>query len=74
MVLSEHAKVRMQQRGIPRRVIDWLAAYGAVDYQRGSELYYFNQRSRRVRASAPERETSTRTRRKRPFQSVCDEK
>jgi hypothetical protein len=48
MVLSEHARIRMQQRGIPRRVVDWLAAYGAIDYQRGSELYYFNQRSRRA--------------------------
>jgi hypothetical protein len=48
MVLSKHALIRMQQRGIPRRVVDWLAAYGAVDYQHGSELYYFNQRSRRA--------------------------
>lgn len=48
MVLSEHARIRMQQRGIPRRVVDWLAAYGAIDHQRGSELYYFNQRSRRA--------------------------
>jgi hypothetical protein len=48
MVLSEHAKIRMQQRGIPRRVVDWLAAYGEVDHQRGSELFYFTQRARRA--------------------------
>jgi hypothetical protein len=28
--------------------LDWLAAYGEVDYQRGSQLYYFTQRSRRA--------------------------
>lgn len=48
MVLSRHARIRMQQRGIPRRVVDWLAAYGAVDYQGGSELYYFDRRARRA--------------------------
>jgi len=48
MVLSEHAKIRMQQRSLPRRVVDWLAAYGEVDYQPGSQLYYFNQRSRQA--------------------------
>jgi hypothetical protein len=50
MVLSKHARVRMQQRGIPRRVVDWLAAYGAVDYQGGSELYYFDRRARQALA------------------------
>lgn len=38
----------MQQRAIPLRVVDWLAAYGQVDHQRGSELFYFNKRSRRA--------------------------
>ncbi|MGD2127769.1 MAG: hypothetical protein PVJ33_05185 [Lysobacterales bacterium] len=47
MKLSQHARIRMQQRGIPRRVVDWLAAYGEVDHQRGSELFYFNRKSRR---------------------------
>ena len=48
MVLSEHAKIRMQQRGIPVQIVDWLAAYGQVDHQRGAELYYFNRHSRRA--------------------------
>lgn len=48
MKLSKHAKTRMQQRGIPRRVVDWLAAYGAVDHPRGAEVYYFDSRSRRA--------------------------
>ena len=48
MVLSDHAKIRMQQRGIPVQIVDWLAAYGQVNYQRGAELYYFNRQSRRA--------------------------
>jgi hypothetical protein len=48
MKLSQHAKTRMQQRGIPRRVIDWLAAYGEVDHQRGAELFYFTGRARKA--------------------------
>lgn len=46
MKLTRHARVRMQQRGIQKEVVDWLAAYGAVDYQRGSEVFYFNRRAR----------------------------
>jgi hypothetical protein len=47
MELSHHAQVRMQQRGFPRRVINWLSDYGQVDHQRGgSRLFYFNKRSR----------------------------
>lgn len=45
--LSQHARVRMQQRGIPTSVLEWLAAYGEIDHQSGAELYYFSQRSRR---------------------------
>lgn len=48
MKLSKHAKIRMQQRGIPRLAIDWLATYGEVDYQRGSQLFYFNRRARQA--------------------------
>jgi hypothetical protein len=48
MVLSEHARIRLQQRGLPRRVVDWLAAYGEVDHQPSSQLYWFTQRSRRA--------------------------
>jgi hypothetical protein len=38
----------MQQRGIPARVVDWLLAYGAIDYQHGAQLYYFNHRARQA--------------------------
>jgi len=46
--LTRHAQVRMQQRRIPPRVLDWLADYGEVNHQRGAELYYFSQRSRKA--------------------------
>jgi len=48
MKLSKHAKTRMQQRGIPRLVVDWLAAYGDIDHQRGAEVFYFTQRARKA--------------------------
>jgi hypothetical protein len=46
--LSQHARIRMQQRGIPQRVLEWLSAYGEIDHQRGAELYYFNRHSRQA--------------------------
>ena len=27
-------------------IIDWLAAYGAIDHQRGAEVFYFDRRAR----------------------------
>jgi hypothetical protein len=46
MKLSNHARIRMQQRGIRPIVIDWLVAYGERVHQRGAELFYFNKRGR----------------------------
>ena len=46
MKLSKHARTRMQQRGITTPVVDWLLAYGEVDYQHGAQMYYFNGKSR----------------------------
>ena len=48
MKLSNHARIRMQQRGIPRLIVDWLAAYGEIDHQRGAEVFYFNGKARRA--------------------------
>lgn len=48
MRLSQHARVRMQQRGISRRIVDWLAAYGETDHQRGAVLFYFTGRVRQA--------------------------
>jgi hypothetical protein len=47
MELTHHASVRMQQRGFPPFVIDWLFVYGQVDHMGGgSKLFYFNKHSR----------------------------
>ncbi len=42
-----HAQVRMQQRAIPRSVVDLLLAYGERAFAgRGSEIFYFGKRAR----------------------------
>ena len=48
---TTHAKVRMQQRGIPSRVVELLLDYGErVPAHRGAEIFYFGDRGRsRVR-------------------------
>jgi len=46
LFVSQHARIRMQQRGIPPKVLEWLSDYGEIDHQRGAELYYFSRRSR----------------------------
>jgi len=38
MRLTKHARKRMQQRGIPGLVVDWLLAYGEIDHQQGAEI------------------------------------
>ena len=54
--LSRHARVRMQQRGIPPSVISLLVAFGATAYDgRGSRIRYFDKRARnRVRTAIGE--------------------
>ena len=47
MVLSKHAAMRMQQRGLSPQVVNWLVMYGRVEHQRGgAKLYYFNKKRR----------------------------
>ena len=50
MRVSQHARKRMQQRGLPRHIVDWLAAYGEIDHQSGAEVFYFNRRARQALA------------------------
>ncbi len=46
--LSQHARVRMQQRGIPPRAVELLLEHGAVQHDhRGGRLLYFDKASRR---------------------------
>ena len=45
---SEHARVRMQQRGVPPLIVEWLLQYGAVAYDhRGCRIRFFNKESRK---------------------------
>lgn len=46
--MSRHAQVRQQQRAIPRLILDWLLAYGAVRRSHeGSQIRYFDRKARR---------------------------
>jgi len=45
--ISEHAKTRMQQRGISAEAVEWLLAYGETMHDHhGAEICYFTKRSR----------------------------
>ena len=45
--LTEHARTRLQQRGIPAPVLDCLLAYGRkVHDHRGGEIIFFDHQSR----------------------------
>ena len=45
---SEHARIRMQQRGVPPLIIEWLVQYGAtVHDHRGARIRYFDKESRK---------------------------
>ena len=47
MTLSHHAQQRMQQRGIPLKVVDYLLAYGRVSHDhRGGRVIWLDKRSR----------------------------
>lgn len=45
--LSNHARARLQQRGIPANVIETLLDFGREEYDhRGSRIVYFDRRTR----------------------------
>ena len=47
-VLTNHARSRMQQRGIPPLILDWLQIYGSSSHDhRGAEIRYFDPGARR---------------------------
>lgn len=49
--MSRHAGTRVQQRGIPPIVVEWLLEYGAREHDHhGAQIYFFDKRSRRVLA------------------------
>ena len=50
--LSQHARVRMQQRGIPPRALELLLEHGGVqhDHRGGRLLLFYSIADRRARA------------------------
>ncbi|MCC6145274.1 MAG: hypothetical protein DPW12_10510 [Rhodocyclaceae bacterium] len=48
LLLTEHARARMQQRAIPPAVVEALLAYGQGEHDhRGGTIHYFNKAARR---------------------------
>lgn len=49
--LTYHAQVRMQQRGIPPLIVQWLLEFGASEVSHGAVRRYFDKRARKRLAS-----------------------
>jgi hypothetical protein len=48
-ILTSHAQVRAQQRGVPPLIQEWLVDYGESRYDgRGGVVRYFSKRARRA--------------------------
>lgn len=46
--LTRHADTRLQQRGLPRAVIEWLQQFGAEEHDKhGAVIRYFDKAARR---------------------------
>ncbi len=52
MNLTNHARARAQQRGIPPLIVEWLQIFGASEYAHGAVKRYFNKAARRRLAQA----------------------
>lgn len=49
MNTSKHAAIRMQQRGIPPLVVDWLQLYGEEQHDhKGGTVHFFSKHSWKV--------------------------
>lgn len=46
-MLSRHAEVRCNQRGIDSEVLDALMTFGQVRHRHGAEIYYMDHEARR---------------------------
>ena len=46
---TKHAQIRMQQRGIPPLIADWLRDYGTCEHiGKGAVSWFFDKKSRRA--------------------------
>ena len=52
MNISTHAQTRIQQRGIPPLIVDWLMEFGAVKYTHGARKRFFDKKARNRLAQA----------------------
>ncbi len=42
-MVTRHAQVRMQQRGVPPLILEWLLKYGAIEHDgHGGHVRYFD--------------------------------
>ena len=46
-ILTQHAAIRSQQRGVPFLIREWLLDYGAVTVRHGAQIRYFDKKARR---------------------------
>jgi len=48
LTISDHASRRMQQRGIPPLIVEWLRDYGSIVHDKhGGVIHHFDKRARR---------------------------
>lgn len=47
MNMTEHAAKRVQQRGIPPIIVEWLHSYGAEEHSHGACKLYFDHHARK---------------------------
>lgn len=47
MEISNHANQRVQQRGIPPVIVDWLLKFGAVEHTHGARKLFFDRAARK---------------------------
>lgn len=46
-MVTSHARVRMQQRGVPPLILEWLLQYGATAYDgHGARIRYFDKHAK----------------------------
>jgi acid phosphatase class B len=47
MIYTDHAKQRMQQRGIPELAVELINLYGRTEHSEGGRIRYLDQRARK---------------------------
>lgn len=59
---TKHAQIRMQQRGVPPLIVDWLLDYGKCEHiGKGAVSHYLDKKARRTLERKVGREIIRRT-------------